>query len=225
MVAPVPMAATGPAMVNPGVSSRPPGFVPALPYPGAGAVASNPSLPVASAPGFIGSNHSLLQGYQPNAPIVSVPAGTPLSDGNLFASHIYGLLQRFGASMTPSQLLDLAARLFTDVAGLLPTSPEVAILEQIVKTFIDARASGGITPGTTINPGPTPTGSGSSITITITIQAPENVDVKVDRKPAQTTPVQNKPDQNKPDQNKPGQTGTSPPPTAPLPEANPKPST
>jgi hypothetical protein len=236
------MTTVGSDMVHQGSTSRPPAFVPMLPYPGVGIDASTQSVPAYTVPAFpfaagwsptpsysysqptfvqagMSGARSWLQGYQPNAPIVAVPAGTPLIHGHLFASHIFGLLQRFGSLLNQPQLMDLASKLFSDATGFLPGGNDVAILGQIVERFLQSRSS----PGTDLADKTYGGGAAAAqtITIVITVKGPENVQVKVDSAAGQNTSVVDQRATTQPGPGRPAGENDSqvsnPPPAAPAP--------
>jgi len=79
---------------------------------------------------------SFLAGYRDDGPIVPVAAGTPLVDGQLFGSHVFGVLDRFGRGLDRSGLVALAERAFVDAAGVAPTIAEREALGRIVARFV-----------------------------------------------------------------------------------------
>ncbi len=189
---PTPLPTPGPA--NPGVVAPPPppGAAPSLPYPGAsmnyaasvyGASGSGRASYAAPAYGYGGSwqsgpaasPSSYLDGYNAFAPIQPVAAGTPLSSGHLFGSHIFQVLRQFGGGQGPGGLLDIAIRAFVDASGFMPTNAERAILDQIVARFLRTNGTGVPEPGPT-NPGTSTTtmttGGSNVIRIVVTVEVP-----------------------------------------------------
>ncbi|MDR3620684.1 MAG: hypothetical protein P4L85_15135 [Paludisphaera borealis] len=164
--------------------SYPYGAAPAAPYAYGAAPAAPYSYPYgAAAPRGAGS--SLLEGYSAAAPIMPVPAWTPLANGQLVGSHIFQVLGRFGKGLSQSGLLDLAVRGFFDVSGVMPTTHERQILENIVARFLQGGDQGGAEPGGQAgNGGNGANGNTRVIRIIVTVEVPpgaEVVDVKTQK--------------------------------------------
>ena len=73
-----------------------------------------------------------MTGFDPDAPMPPVAAGTLLSSGQLFGSHLFQNLKKFGAGLNQSGLLQLGEKLFVDAAGYLPNPIDRAIITGIV---------------------------------------------------------------------------------------------
>jgi len=132
---------------------------------------------------------SFLTGFNPDAPMPPVAAGTVLSNGQLFGSHLFQNLKKFGAGLNQSGLLQLGEKLFVDAAnGFLPNPIDRSILNGIVGMISGKTAGSGTaeTADTTTTIGGTASSGGSNVLrITVTVELPPGAKAQVSQSGAQ----------------------------------------